>query len=103
MGRLFKGPSWYPFKVVPVLGDTEKHELVVNEDDEKLRDLRIEMGKEVCDTVIVALKELNEKVDVIISEWMGYFLLRESMFDSVICARDRFCCLRPDRLLFLRD
>eukprot|EP00253_Pinus_taeda_P005310 PITA_05310 len=55
-----RDPSWYPFKVVPVLGDTEKHELVVNEDDEKLRDLRIEMGKEVCDTMIVALKELNE-------------------------------------------
>lgn len=32
-------------------------------------------------------------VDVIISEWMGYFLLRESMFDSVICARDRW--LKP--------
>ncbi|KAL0734684.1 hypothetical protein Bca4012_010894 [Brassica carinata] len=32
---------------------------------------------------------LPEKVDVIISEWMGYFLLRESMFDSVICARDQ--------------
>jgi protein arginine N-methyltransferase 1 len=29
-------------------------------------------------------------VDVIISEWMGYYLLRESMFDSVICARDRW-------------
>ncbi|MBO8589831.1 class I SAM-dependent methyltransferase, partial [Staphylococcus aureus] len=26
---------------------------------------------------------LPEKVDIIISEWMGYFLLRESMFDSV--------------------
>jgi len=33
-------------------------------------------------------------VDVIISEWMGYFLVRESMFDSVICARDRW--LKPD-------
>ena len=29
-------------------------------------------------------------MDVIISEWMGYFLLRESMFDSVIVARDRW-------------
>lgn len=29
------------------------------------------------------------KVDVIISEWMGYFLLRESMLDSVLIARDR--------------
>ena len=33
---------------------------------------------------------LPEKVDVIISEWMGYFLLRESMFDSVIIARDKW-------------
>lgn len=33
--------------------------------------------------------ELPEKVDIIISEWMGYFLLRESMLDSVIYARDR--------------
>jgi type I protein arginine methyltransferase len=29
-------------------------------------------------------------VDIVISEWMGYFLLRESMLDSVIRARDRF-------------
>lgn len=34
-----------------------------------------------------------EKVDVIISEWMGYFLLFETMIDSVIDARDRF--LKP--------
>lgn len=33
--------------------------------------------------------DLPEKVDIIISEWMGYFLLRESMLDSVIHARDR--------------
>jgi len=26
--------------------------------------------------------ELPEQVDIIISEWMGYFLLRESMLDS---------------------
>ncbi|NP_001090360.1 protein arginine methyltransferase 3 S homeolog [Xenopus laevis] len=31
-----------------------------------------------------------EKVDIIISEWMGYFLLFESMLDSVICARDKY-------------
>ncbi|CAA6666362.1 unnamed protein product [Spirodela intermedia] len=42
--------------------------------------------------------ELPEKVDVIISEWMGYFLLRESMFDSVICARDRW--LKPDGMMY---
>ncbi|KAG8181218.1 hypothetical protein JTE90_002900 [Oedothorax gibbosus] len=32
----------------------------------------------------------NEKMDVIVSEWMGYFLLFEGMLDSVIYARDRF-------------
>ncbi|OVA00495.1 Protein arginine N-methyltransferase [Macleaya cordata] len=41
---------------------------------------------------------LPEKVDVIISEWMGYFLLRESMFDSVICARDRW--LKPTGMMY---
>ncbi|KAJ3097207.1 Protein arginine N-methyltransferase 3 [Phlyctochytrium planicorne] len=31
-----------------------------------------------------------DSVDIIISEWMGYFLLFEGMFDSVISARDRW-------------
>jgi F-type H+-transporting ATPase subunit alpha len=30
------------------------------------------------------------EVDIIISEWMGYFLLYESMLDCVLDARDRF-------------
>jgi len=32
---------------------------------------------------------LPEKVDVIVSEWMGYFALTESMFESVVQARHR--------------
>uniref|UniRef100_A0A8D0H7M9 type I protein arginine methyltransferase n=1 Tax=Sphenodon punctatus TaxID=8508 RepID=A0A8D0H7M9_SPHPU len=31
-----------------------------------------------------------EKVDIVISEWMGYFLLFESMLDSVIYAKDKY-------------
>lgn len=31
-----------------------------------------------------------EHVDIIISEWMGFFLLHEGMLDSVVNARDRF-------------
>lgn len=42
--------------------------------------------------------ELPEKVDLIISEWMGYFLLRESMLDSVLVARDRF--LKPGGAMY---
>lgn len=38
------------------------------------------------------------KVDVIVSEWMGYFLLRESMLDSVLIARDKH--LKPGGSMF---
>lgn len=38
------------------------------------------------------------KVDIIISEWMGYFLLYESMLDTVLYARDKY--LKPDGLIF---
>ena len=42
-------------------------------------------------------------MDIIISEWMGYFLLYESMFDSVIYARDKWLSpngiLMPDRAI----
>jgi predicted RNA methylase len=34
--------------------------------------------------------EDNEKVDVVISEWMGYALLYETMLPSVMAARDNF-------------
>ena len=33
---------------------------------------------------------MSEKVDVIISEWMGYFLLFESMLDTVLYCRDNY-------------
>jgi predicted RNA methylase len=39
-----------------------------------------------------------EKVDIIVSEWMGYFLLYESMLETVIFARDKW--LAADGLLF---
>ncbi|KAK2750948.1 type I protein arginine N-methyltransferase Rmt1 [Myotisia sp. PD_48] len=38
------------------------------------------------------------KVDIIVSEWMGYFLLYESMLDTVLYARDRY--LNPGGLIF---
>ncbi len=42
--------------------------------------------------------QLPCKVDIIISEWMGYMLLRESMLDSVIRARDRW--MKPEGSMF---
>jgi len=56
---------------------------------------------ELSDKITVLKKKCEEiqddempngitKVDIIISEWMGYFLLYESMLDTVIYARDRW-------------
>lgn len=42
--------------------------------------------------------QLRMQVDIILSEWMGYFLLYESMLHTVLTARDRW--LAPDGLLF---
>ena len=38
-----------------------------------------------------------DKVDIIVSEWMGYCLLYEAMLDSVIWARDKY--LKPQGLM----
>ncbi|EXJ87857.1 protein arginine N-methyltransferase 3 [Capronia coronata CBS 617.96] len=46
------------------------------------------------------IEEVNmpvPQVDVIVSEWMGYCLLYESMLDSVLYARDKY--LAPDGLM----
>jgi protein arginine N-methyltransferase 1 len=42
--------------------------------------------------------EIPEQVDVVLSEWMGYCLLYESMLPSVIVARDRF--MKPGGTMF---
>lgn len=39
-----------------------------------------------------------KEFDIIISEWMGYFLLYESMLDTVLLARDKY--LKPGGLIF---
>ncbi|XP_076310909.1 protein arginine N-methyltransferase 1-like isoform X2 [Tachypleus tridentatus] len=46
----------------------------------------------------VQLPDEIDKVDIIISEWMGYCLFYESMLDTVIYARDKW--LKPDGLMF---
>ncbi|XP_023232392.1 protein arginine N-methyltransferase 1-like isoform X1 [Centruroides sculpturatus] len=46
----------------------------------------------------VELPDGIEKVDIIISEWMGYCLFYESMLDTVLYARDKW--LKPDGLMF---
>jgi len=46
----------------------------------------------------VQLPEGVDKVDIIISEWMGYCLFYESMLDTVLYARDKW--LAADGLMF---
>lgn len=59
----------------------------------------------ICVTVITLVKGKLEEAelpiqqfDIIISEWMGYFLLYESMLDTVLLARDKY--LKPGGLIF---
>lgn len=40
----------------------------------------------------------QKKIDIIVSEWMGFYLLHEGMLDSVLGARDKF--LRSDGQMF---
>ena len=63
------------------------------------------------DTIIVhesrveslILKDLNDsKVDIIISEWMGFYLLHESMLPSVLFARDNFLKQSDESMIFPR-
>ena len=49
----------------------------------------------------VTLPDGIDKVDIIISEWMGYCLLYESMLDTVLYARDKW--LRPETGLMFPD
>lgn len=56
---------------------------------------------EVIEVVQGLMEEVElpvESVDIIISEWMGFYLVHESMLPSVFVARDRF--LKPDGLVF---
>lgn len=42
--------------------------------------------------------ENQQQIDIIVSEWMGFYLLHEGMLDSVLFARDKF--LKSDGSMF---
>ncbi|BAS70384.1 factor of DNA methylation 2 isoform X2 [Oryza sativa Japonica Group] len=52
-----KNPSWHPFKIIQVDGEDKG---VVDEDDQKLRQLCKDYGDSVCNAVKAAMAELNE-------------------------------------------
>ncbi|KAK4755666.1 hypothetical protein SAY87_009423 [Trapa incisa] len=49
--------KWHPFKVIETKGIAEEF---IDEEDEKLKNLKREWGEAVYEAVVVALKELNE-------------------------------------------
>ncbi|KAF8356263.1 hypothetical protein PRIPAC_97886 [Pristionchus pacificus] len=69
-----------------------------------IKDNNLDSFVEVIQCKIEDIKELPfgvEKVDIIISEWMGYCLFYESMLNTVLYARDKWLAsegaLFPDR------
>jgi type I protein arginine methyltransferase len=83
--------------------------LVIGVDNSSIIDMAKVLVKEngLADKIVLLRGKMEEvtlpvdKVDIIVSEWMGYFLLYESMFDTVIFARDRYLAenglMFPDR------
>ncbi|GAV78265.1 XH domain-containing protein [Cephalotus follicularis] len=53
-----KDPSWHPFKII--LDEKGNSEQMLDEEDEKLKNLKTEFGDVVYDAVTKALQELNE-------------------------------------------
>ncbi|KAG8490406.1 hypothetical protein CXB51_013699 [Gossypium anomalum] len=54
-----KDPDWHPFKRIKLEG-REEYQEVIDDEDEKLRDLKAEMGNEAYKSVTSAIKEINE-------------------------------------------
>ncbi|KAF9617211.1 hypothetical protein IFM89_035093 [Coptis chinensis] len=53
-----KDPDWHPFKIIQVKEDV--HQEIVNDEDEKLKGLKVDFGQEVYGAVKTALMEVNE-------------------------------------------
>eukprot|EP00164_Ancoracysta_twista_P001464 GFYU01001911.1.p1 GENE.GFYU01001911.1~~GFYU01001911.1.p1 ORF type:complete len:395 (+),score=163.83 GFYU01001911.1:41-1186(+) len=62
--------------------------------EENKLDDKITLLKGKCEELTLPV----EKVDIIISEWMGYFLFYESMLNTVLYARDKW--LAPGGMIF---
>ena len=60
-------------------------------------DSKIKFLKGKFESIDFAAHGLPLKYDIIVSEWMGYFLLFEGMLDTILYARNRF--LSPSGLL----
>lgn len=111
------GVSSYSIVNVPYSGFTRLICPTLSTKHNKL--LRLMVSKIVCilsflgtvQSLITTLEEISlvkgkleeaelpiQEFDIIVSEWMGYFLLYESMLDTVLLARDKY--LKKGGLIF---
>jgi protein arginine N-methyltransferase 1 len=57
----------------------------------------------VVNSRVEELEIASSTFDVLISEWMGFYLLHEGMLDSVLYARDHFCKNPAQGLVMIPD
>ncbi|KAL3334304.1 hypothetical protein AABB24_030837, partial [Solanum stoloniferum] len=77
-----RDPGWHPIKVVMVNG---KPENVIDDEDEKLKDLKKNYGDEVCKAVTAALMEVNDynpSGRYIISELWNYAVNKKATLEE---------------------
>ena len=60
-----------------------------------LQDVITVINKPVEEVNHTDWKHTDEKADVLVSEWMGFYLVHEAMLDSVLWARDFLCNPNP--------
>ena len=71
---------------------------IIHNTNDIIRENQLEHKIKLIKGRLEDIQELQgKKFDVLISEWMGYFLLYEGMLDSVISARDKY--LSPGGLI----
>jgi len=81
-----------------------KHVYAIDACDISLEAQKLIDSNKLTDRITVIKSKIEDAVlpvphvDVIISEWMGYFLVYESMLESVLFARDKW--LKPDGKMY---
>ncbi|CAF0812862.1 unnamed protein product [Adineta steineri] len=61
--------------------------------EELIKSNRLQEKIHVINKRIEDIEKFDETIDIIISEWMGFYLFHESMLESVIYARNHFLSL----------
>ncbi|KAF7824082.1 protein INVOLVED IN DE NOVO 2 [Senna tora] len=93
-----KDPDWHPFKIITVEG---KEKEIINDEDEKLKSLRKDMGEGAYEAVVAALTEINEynpSGRYIISELWNYAAdRRATLQEGVVVLLNLWRKLRGDR------